>query len=136
MGIFDRTKKKTATLSSTKKTKASDVAASSTVAKAVAAPSANDRSWKVLLAPRISEKAAVLASSKNTYVFDVPVTANKVEIRKAVERLYAVKVESVRTIRGIGKFVSRGRSRGQRPNWKKALVTLKEENKIDVYAGV
>ncbi len=136
MGIFDRTKKKTAAPSSTKKTKASDVASSSTVAKAAATPSVNDRSWKVLLAPRISEKAAVLASSKNTYVFDVPVAANKVEIRKAVERLYTVKVESVRTIRGIGKFVSRGRIRGQRPNWKKALVTLKEGNKIDVYAGV
>ncbi|MCI0479759.1 50S ribosomal protein L23 [Candidatus Uhrbacteria bacterium] len=73
---------------------------------------------------------------KGTYVFDVPVDANKVEIRKAVEALYKVSVTSVRTIRGIGKILRRGRIGGRRAAWKKAVVTLKEGQTIDLYEGV
>ncbi|MBI5654405.1 50S ribosomal protein L23 [Candidatus Uhrbacteria bacterium] len=89
----------------------------------------------VAVAPRISEKSAVLTSS-GKYVFDVPVTANKVEVRKAIEALYGVKVQDVNTVRGIGKAVSRGRIAGRRNRWKKAIVTLKKGQKIDLFVGV
>ncbi len=92
-------------------------------------------SWRVLATPRVSEKAAMLASH-GTYVFNVPLSSNKVEIRKAVEALYGVHVASVRTVRGIGKMAGRGRVRGQRSDWKKALVTLKSGEKIELYQGV
>jgi len=90
---------------------------------------------RVLSSPRVSEKASVLAA-KNVYVFNVPVSANKVQIGKAVEVLYAVNVIQVRTIRGAGKIVRRGRTAGARNRWKKALVTIKAGQKIDLYQGV
>ncbi|MFH1077856.1 MAG: 50S ribosomal protein L23 [Patescibacteria group bacterium] len=88
----------------------------------------------MLVKPHVSEKAA--SSPKGTYVFDVPLNANKVEIRKAVEALYKVSVESVRTVRGIGKYLKRGRIEGYRSNWKKAIVTLKDGQMLDLYEGV
>lgn len=92
-------------------------------------------SYRILLSPRVSEKAAI-STSKDVYVFNVPVSAEKIEIRKAVETLYGVKVEQVRTARGIGKRTARGRTRGQRNNWKKAYVCLKKGQKLDLYEGV
>lgn len=91
-----------------------------------------------LLKPHVSEKAAHL-SGKGIYVFDVPVTANKVEIRKAVERQYHVNVIAVRTIRGLGKFVRRGPAAGRigrRNRWKKAMVELKKGQTINLVEGV
>lgn len=89
----------------------------------------------VLKSPRVSEKAATLAA-KGVYVFNVPVSANKVEIRKSVESKYQVKVVGVRTVRGEGKFVRRGKTQGQRNAWKKAMVTLAKGASINLYAGV
>lgn len=88
-----------------------------------------------LLSPRVSEKAAILAS-KGVFVFNVPVSANKVEVRKAVEAIYGVNVVSVNTVRGEGKPMNRGRRAGSRNRWKKALVQLKPGQKIDLYEGV
>ena len=88
-----------------------------------------------LLKPHVSEKAARLAD-KGIYVFDVPVTANKVEIRKAVEAQYKVSVTDVRTIRGIGKPVLRGRIAGRRNRWKKAMVELKQGQTITLVESV
>ncbi len=89
----------------------------------------------LLVSPRVSEKAAMLAS-KGVYVFNVPVSANKVEVKKAVEAKYNVKVDSVNTVRGPGKIVRRGGTAGVRNMWKKALVTLTNGQKIDIYEGV
>lgn len=89
----------------------------------------------LLSSPRVSEKAAIL-SSKGTYVFNVPVTAGKVAIRKAVETQYKVTVARVNTIRGEGKVVRRGKIEGRRSNWKKALVTLAKGQTIDLHKGV
>jgi large subunit ribosomal protein L23 len=89
----------------------------------------------VLVKPHVSEKAAHLAG-KGIYVFDVPLATNKIEIRKAVEALYKVEVTSVRTQRGIGKRVSRGRIAGSRNDWKKALVELKKGQTINLVEGV
>jgi len=88
-----------------------------------------------LVSPRVSEKAAMLAA-KNVFVFNVPVTANKIDVRKAVEAQYGVNVVSVNTIRGDGKQSLRGRVAGRRNAWKKALVQLKPGQKIDLYEGV
>ncbi|MFA6099913.1 MAG: 50S ribosomal protein L23 [Patescibacteria group bacterium] len=92
-------------------------------------------SYRILHSPRVSEKAAVL-SSHDVYVINVPVDANKLEIARAVKDLYGVKVEAVRTARGIGKKLKRGRVTGQRNRWKKAYVTIKKGQKIDLYEGV
>ena len=85
--------------------------------------------------PHVSEKAARLAA-QNTYVFDVALNAEKIAIKKAVEGLYHVKVIAVRTIRGSGKPVHRGRRASARSDWKKALVTLAPGQKMDLYEGV
>ncbi len=89
----------------------------------------------VLRKPHVSEKAAILAEG-GVYVFDVPVSANKTEIGKAVEAIYGVHVVQVRTLRGIGKVVRRGKVRGQRNAWKKALVELKKGETIALVEGV
>jgi len=85
--------------------------------------------------PRISEKAAVLSSS-GKYVFNVPIDANKAEVKKSIESLYGVKVTDVNMLRGIGKVVRRGRVAGRRNRWKKAVVTLKAGDKLDLFVGV
>lgn len=89
----------------------------------------------LLLKPHVSEKAAYLAD-RGVYVFDVPIRANKIEIRKAVEGLYRVDVTKVRTERGPGKVMSRGRIAGQRKDWKKALVEVKKGQSINLVEGV
>lgn len=89
----------------------------------------------LLRAPHVSEKAARLAD-RGTYVFDVPVHAEKVAIKQAIEDLYKVKVASVRTIRQQGKTIRRGRISGTRRDGKKAMVTLRPGMRIDIYEGV
>lgn len=89
----------------------------------------------LILKPHVSEKAAYLAD-RGIYVFDVPLAANKVEVRKAIEALYKVDVTKVRTERGPGKLVRRGRIQGRRKNWKKALVEVKKGQSINLVEGV
>lgn len=102
----------------------------------VGVTSAGDHlSTRLLLKPHVSEKAARLAD-KGTYVFDVVPEAEKVAIKKAVEALYGVQVASVHTVRGKGKSMSRGNRIGRRKQWKKALVTVKKGERIDLYEGV
>jgi len=99
------------------------------------ATSGNEHSYRWLWRPHVSEKAAHL-TEHNAYVFDVPVAAEKIAVKQAVEALYKVKVTKVRTLRGPGKMVRRGRKSGRRRNWKKAIVTLKAGQKIELYEGV
>ena len=89
----------------------------------------------LLRTPHVSEKAARLAD-RGTYVFDVPVHAEKVAIKRAVQQLYQVHVQAVHTIRHDGKTVRRGRISGTRRATKKALVTLRSGERIDLYEGV
>lgn len=89
----------------------------------------------MLRGPHISEKAAQ-GTSRGEYVFDVSLDAEKIAIRKAVEALYGVHVESVRTMRLSGKPVLRGRQAGARGDRKKAVVTLKKGETIALYEGV
>lgn len=93
-----------------------------------------ERLLKVLLAPHVSEKATLAAESNNTVVLKVLKDANKEEIKAAVEKLFEVEVNSVRTMNVKGKTKRHGQSFGKRKDWKKAYVVLKEGQEID-FAG-
>lgn len=89
----------------------------------------------VIKGPVITEKGTLVNELGNQVVFRVDLRANKVEIRQAVERLFKVKVEKVRTSRLLGKTRRVGRSAGRRSDWKKAYVTLAEGSRIDFFEG-
>ncbi|MDE4006261.1 50S ribosomal protein L23, partial [Glaesserella parasuis] len=83
----------------------------------------------------ISEKATNNAEKDNTIVFKVALDANKVEIANAVEQLFEVKVDSVRTVVVKGKTKRHGAKSGRRSDWKKAYVTLQEGQSLDFVEG-
>lgn len=89
---------------------------------------------EVLKRPIITERATNLQERFNQVVFEVHRKANKYQVRDAVEQLYGVKVTDVRTMVVPGKLKRRGTSVGKRPNWKKAVVCLKEGDIIDFFA--
>jgi large subunit ribosomal protein L23 len=90
-----------------------------------------ERIFKVLLGPHVSEKATVLADSRNQFVFKVDTTATKLEIKKAVEQLFNVKVKAVSTLDVKGKTKRTVRGLGKRNDWKKAYVSLQPGQDID-----
>lgn len=88
----------------------------------------------IIRRPIISEKSmeAVFDREGNEikkYTFEVPVTVNKIEIKKAVEEVFGVKVAAVNTMRVTGKVKRMGRYEGRRASWKKAIVTLQKDSK-------
>lgn len=89
----------------------------------------------VIQAPLISEKGSLLTEAANQVMFKVRPDANKIEVKRAVETLFKVKVEKVRVARYLGKIRRVGRSMGRRSDWKKAYVTLREGDKIDFFGG-
>lgn len=90
---------------------------------------------QVIRAPLITEKGTMVGETGNQFLFEVEPGANKLEIRKAVETFFKVKVLKVRTARTLGKRRRVGRVVGQRPLWKKAYVTLAEGQRIDFFEG-
>ena len=90
----------------------------------------------VIASPVITEKGTLVNEQGNQFVFRVRPEANKVEIRRAVESLFKVKVEGVRTMNYLGKNRRVGRWSGQRPRWKKAYVTLAAGQRIDFFEAV
>lgn len=88
------------------------------------------RAHEVLRLPVITEKSTHLKENLRTMTFKVARDANKNEIKEAVERIFKVKVESVRTANFHGKTRRQGRYSGRRPDWKKAYVTLREGEKM------
>ena len=88
---------------------------------------------EVILRPVVTEKTLRAAERDNAYTFEVAMTANKVQIRRAVENLFEVGVTDVRTQRYLGKQRRMGRSVGTTGNWKKAVIRLKEGDSIDFY---
>jgi len=84
----------------------------------------------------ISEKGTQLREKQNGYLFEVARDANKIEIKRAIESIFNVKVDSVRTIRVHGKPKRQGRFAGHRPDWKKAVVTLKKGQAIELFEQV
>ena len=89
----------------------------------------------VIQSPLISEKGSLLTEADNQVLFKVRPDANKIEVKKAVETLFKVKVEKVRVARYLGKIRRVGRSMGRRSDWKKAYVTLRQGDKIDFFGG-
>lgn len=94
-----------------------------------------NRLYKVLLAPRVTEKSARLSADSNQYVFEVAGDAEKDDVRKAVEHMFDVKVESVRILNVKGKAKAFRFRRGRRSDWKKAYVRIQEGQVIDVLGG-
>lgn len=92
-------------------------------------------SWRLLIRPVISEKATDLAA-RSQYIFEVASFATKSEIKKAIFNLYNVKPVKINIINLSGKKVRYGRSRGQTKKWRKAIVILRPQDKIEVYQGV
>jgi large subunit ribosomal protein L23 len=89
--------------------------------------------YQVILRPIITEKGLTLKESVRTLCFEVTDNASKQQIHDAVERIFKVKVEGVRTMTVPGKMRRRGRYSGYRPDWKKAYVTLREGEKMIEY---
>ncbi|MFT5051768.1 MAG: large subunit ribosomal protein L23 [Chlamydiales bacterium] len=94
--------------------------------------SSRDRFYSIIKSPVITEKGSDDTASRNAYHFKVPTDANKIEIRQAVETLFDVHVGKVNTLNVRGKARRRGWVAGRRPDWKKAMVTLREGDVIDV----
>lgn len=94
----------------------------------------------ILIKPIITEKAEAISDSKGTYTFVVDRTANKLEIRKAIEEMYNVSVASVNTMIVPGKMKSRttraGVQQGRKPAYKKAMVTLTPGEEIDLFGDL
>jgi large subunit ribosomal protein L23 len=88
------------------------------------------REFEVLKLPVITEKSTYVKENLQTLTFKVARDANKKEIREAVEKVFKVKVASVRTATFHGKVRRQGRFSGRRPDWKKAYVTLKKGEKM------
>jgi len=89
----------------------------------------------VLIRPLITEKATSMMQD-NKYTFIVPLTANKVEIRQAVEKVFKVKVLDVNTIRVLGKVKRMGKTQGKRSDYKKAIVKLAPGQSIEFFEGL
>jgi large subunit ribosomal protein L23 len=90
---------------------------------------------QVIVRPVVTEKSNELMSYDNQYVFEVHKQANKIEIGKAVEQLFGVKVSKVRTMVVRGDLRRVGKYYGRKPSWKKAIVTLNPSDSIDLYGG-
>lgn len=95
---------------------------------------------KIMIKPIVTEKATALSEKLNRYTFCVSPDANKYQIKDLVEELYGVKVVSVNTMNYEGKrkqrYTKAGLIRGQKPSFKKAIVTLAEGETIDFYSNI
>ena len=87
--------------------------------------------YRTIVRPIVTEKTSVAMQDRGEYVFEVAPDASKPAIRKAIEQLFGVKVTDVWTSNQRGKVRRVGKSAGQRPNWKKAIVTLREGDRIE-----
>jgi large subunit ribosomal protein L23 len=92
--------------------------------------------YEIVRRPIVTEKGVTKKDAERTLCFEVDPDANKIQIKTAVERLFKVKVEQVRTSNQVGKMRRRGRFTGYRSDWKKAYVRLKEGEKMPEYAEI
>ena len=90
--------------------------------------------YQIIRRPVITEKGLSVKESEATLVFEVAAKASKSEIKNAVQAIFKVKVDEVRTANFAGKERRRGKFTGYRPDWKKAYVRLKEGQKMPEYA--
>ncbi len=92
--------------------------------------------YEVIRRPLVTEKSSIDRDANNTVTFAVDPRANKVEIRRAVEQIFGVRVLDVHTMRMPRKTRRVGRHMGRRPEWKKAIVKLAENESIEFFEGV
>jgi large subunit ribosomal protein L23 len=92
-----------------------------------------DEIYNIVVRPLITEKGTFQSEAFNAYAFVVNPEANKAQIKQAVEKLYGVKVESVRTSNRSGKPRRTGRWMSKTKHWKKAVVVLHEDHHIDLF---
>ena len=92
----------------------------------------NDSIVRVLIGPHLSEKASNISENQEQYTFKVLRSANKLEIKKAIEVMFQVKVAAVNTVSCVGKAKRSGRKSGRTKAWKKAYVQLQEGQKIEM----
>ena len=86
----------------------------------------------ILIKPIVTEKSTALMEERK-YTFCVPLSATKIQIRQAVEQIFKVKVQAVNTMRYEGQMKRLGRTQGRRSDWKKAVVTLKPGETIELF---
>ena len=91
------------------------------------------KQWEIIKGPIITEKSNDLLENENKYTFKVALDANKVEIKQAIEAIYGVKVLDIATIRVLPKRRRVGKYEGFRPAYKKAIVKLAKDEKIDAF---
>ncbi len=92
--------------------------------------------YDIIKSPLITEKTTIQKEDSNQVSFKVSRKANRVEIKRAIENIFNVKVAGVRTMQVKGKTKQRGRIIGKRKDWKKAIVTLIAGERIDFFDGV
>lgn len=92
--------------------------------------------YQVIVRPLITEKAVMKKDDERTLCFEVSAAANKTQIKAAVQKLFGIKVEEVRTSITEGKLRRRGRFSGYRSDWKKAYVRIKAGEKLPEFAEV
>lgn len=92
--------------------------------------------YGIIKGPVITEKGTIQKEANNQLTFEVDRKANRVEIRHAVEKVFNVRVEKVRTMQVKGKVKRVGRTLGKRRDWKKAIVTLAKGQHIEFFEGV
>lgn len=92
--------------------------------------------YDIIIRPIVTEKTNLQKEAANQVTFEVDRKANRIEVRRAVERIFNVRVANVRTMQIRGKFKRRGRVLGKRRDWKKAIVTLRPGDRIEFFEGV
>ncbi len=103
-------------------------------ASAKMGPRETGHAYRILVRPIVTEKSTLLGKV-NQYVFEVAMSANKLEVRKAVKAVYGVEPTDVRVMRIAGKPVRTRTGKSRRSMWRKAIVTLKKGDRLDVYAS-
>lgn len=93
-------------------------------------------SYDIIIRPLITEKTTIQKEANNQLTFEVERRANKVEIKRAVEKIFNVRVHQVRTVQKRGKVKRFGRTLGRRRHWKKAMVTLAKGEHVEFFEGV
>jgi len=131
MAIFDIFKKKTKKEEKKKVVKEEPVVKPKTEEVPVKKEIDLSESYQIIKSPQITEKASKLAE-ENQYVFKVFPQANKIQIKKAIEKIYGVDVEKVRIINVPSKTRRLGRISGVKPGYKKAIVEIKKGQKIEI----
>ena len=92
--------------------------------------------YDIIRRPVITEKTSIQKEDANQITFEVDRRANRIEIRRAIEKIFKVRVAEVRTMQVKGKVKQRGRIVGKRRDWKKAIVKLMPGERIDFFEGV